>query len=281
MSAQDFVHSAVVNNPHIAHSEHLLHNLKEIGMGGAWDRTGNNGQIVQSYMDALNDAVADENRDPVVTVIRGMEITQAGIPTCMLYLYLGNGQSRLASFVNVTASNNGVATVITTHTATIDDNNIAITFTPETTQYNYTDFKVICTRGGLQVVIPFDPFKASTDLYRYESVGQDMKTRVVEPIIRTQDGTSVTFSGGIVETYVKISGRVPTNIVGTNLNTPVSTDYRVSIEDETTMIVNLLYRTDCSQLSDADKATLYAKPRHFMELSEGELIPIEGLFTNG
>lgn len=281
MSAQDFVHAAVVNNPHIAHSAHLLHNLQDIGMNGAWGRTGKNGQIVQSYMDAWDGAVADENRDPVVTVIRGMEITQAGIPTCMLYLYLGNGQSRLASFVNVTASNNGVATVITTHTATIDDDNIAITFTPETTQYTYTDFKVICTRGGLQVVLPFDPFKASSDLYRYESVGQDMKTRVVEPITRTQDEQGAAFSGGIVETYVKISGRVPTNIVGTNLNTPASTDYRVSVEDETTMVVNLLYRTDCSQLSDTDKATLYGKARHFMELSEGELIPIEGLFING
>ena len=281
MSAQDFVHGAVVNNPHIAHSEHLLHNLQDIGMCGAWNRTGKNGQTVQSYMDAWDDAVADENRDPVVTVIRGMEITQAGIPTCMLYLYLGSGQSRIASFVNVTASNNGVATVITTRTATIDDNNIAITFTPETTQYAYTDFRVICSRGGEQVVLPFDPFKASSDLYRYESVGQDMQTRVVQPITRTQDGQSATFSGGIVETYVKISGRVPTNIVGTNLNTPASTDYRVSIEDETTMVVNLLYRTDCSQLPDTDKATLYGKSRHFMELSEGELIPIEGLFVNG
>lgn len=281
MSAQDFVHSAVVNNPHIAHSEHLLHNLKEIGMSGAWGRTGNIGQTVQSYMDAWNDAVADENRDPVVTVIRGMEITQAGIPTCTLYLYLGNGQSRLSSFVNVTASNNGVATVITTHTATIDDNNIAITFTPEIMQYNYTDFKAICARGGLQVVLPFDPFKASTDLYHYESEGQEMRTLVLQPVTRYQDGAQVTFNGGVLQTFVKISGRVPTNIIGSNLETPVSSDIRISIEDETTIITNLWYRTALSTIGQGYLATLYSKANHFMQLSEGEIIPIKGLFVNG
>lgn len=281
MSAQDFIHNAVVNNPHIAHSNHLLHNLQEIGMSGAWGRTGRNGETVQSYMDAWDGATADENRDPVVTVIRGMNYTEAGIPTVMLYLYLGNGTARLTSVTNVTAMNNGMATVINSNTATIDDNNIAITFTPEQATYSYADFRVVCNRNGTIVNLPFDPFKASSDLYRYESEGQTMQTIVVEPITREQDGTSVTFTGGLLRTFVQISGRVPTNIIGSNLETPTADDLRVSIEDETTLIVNLWYRTDVSNLSDADKASLYAKSHHFMELSEGEIIPITELFVNG
>lgn len=281
MSAQDFVHSAVVNNPHIAHSEHLLRNLKDIGMSGAWNRTGMNGQTVQSYMDAWDDAIVDENRDPVVTVIRGMEITQAGIPTCMLYLYRGNGASRISSIATITADNNGTATNMYFTQGQLDDNNSYITFTPTQEAYSYVNWRCVVERGGLLIPIPFDPFNASTDLYRYESVGQNASTTVTQPITRTQDGGVVVFSGGIVETYVKISGRAPANIVGTNLNTPASTDYRVSVEDETAMIVNLIYRTDCSRLSGADKATLYTKSRHFMELSDGELISIEGLFADG
>lgn len=281
MSAQDFVHDAVVNNPHIAHSNHLLRNLQEIGMNGAWGRTGRNGETVQSYMDRWDAATADENRDPVVTVIRGMNYTEAGIPTVMLYIYLGNGTTRLTSVTNVTAMNNGAATVINSNIDMIDDNNIAITFTPEQTTYSYTDFRVVCIRSSTVVNLPFDPFKASSDLYRYESEVEEMQIIVAEPVTRTQNGQSVTFTGGLLRTFVQISGRVPTNIVGSNLEMPTVDDLRVSIEDETTLIVNLRYRTDVSNLSDADKASLYAKSHHFMELSDGEIIPIAGLFVNG
>ena len=282
MSAQDFVHNAVVNNPHIAHSDHLLHNLNTIGMTGAWTRTGKNGETVDDYMSAWKPATDDKNREPVVTVIRGMETAHGTYPIVALYFYKGSGDSKVGDGISLSAKKDGVFVVITPFSsAPIDENNLAITFQAKEEYYDYTDFSIVALRGTTSVVCPFDPYKASSDLYRYEYDVSGQKTYVVSPIVRTVEDDGAVYTGGEVRTFVKESGLVPTNFVGSNKTVPTVDDLRISIEDETTQMSPLWYKTDCAELGQIDIGSLYTTAHHFVELSEGQLIPIEGLFENG
>lgn len=286
MDAQEFVHEAVVNNPHIAHANHLMDDLAKIGFDGAWNRTGQSGVTVQSYMNAWNAAVNDITRDPVVTVVRGFyEQEDAEEYNPIIYVFLGLGGPRCVEIASINYVVAGQALPFTANYQVIDDNNIRADLNIPDNSENAESYNVVLKKADdSTVTIDFQMRNAATDLYTHSAVSSiDPHAEVTEPVRRNRTDSIYEYSGGVISCYLGRGATRETGVKSLIFSRSGDGSGGIEFDVTTSAPVDGTINIDMTQFTQLQLDTMYTYANAFVKyLPSNTLVKVTGeVIVNG